>query len=159
MTPLTTETLRVLRETVWFSRVGIPEFALPEFVSSWAEAMATATDPTWDEIVHEAANRLRERILERDRARFAQWNETVRALKPTSMMLVQEKTADVIARHALPKTFLAGVNWDILALLLECEFNDVVPPGFFAAQGYWYVQGHYPCGWRGKFPQGRPLVF
>lgn len=34
MTPLTTETMRVLRETVWCLRVGIAEFDMPEFVPS-----------------------------------------------------------------------------------------------------------------------------
>ncbi len=36
---------------------------------------------------------------------------------------------------------------------------DVYPPGFYASQAYWYASGHFPCGWRGKVPQGKLIVY
>ena len=42
---------------------------------------------------------------------------------------------------------------------MEAEFADVYPPGFYASQAYWYVKGHFPCGWQGEFPNGTLIIY
>lgn len=42
---------------------------------------------------------------------------------------------------------------------LKARYADVCPPGFYASQAYWYVQGHFPCGWQGEFPKGKLVVY
>jgi hypothetical protein len=71
----------------------------------------------------------------------------------------REKTRAVAETHALPKVFEDTVQWDVLHLCMEAEYADVYPPGFFASQAYWYVAGRFPCGWEGKFPAGRLVVY
>jgi hypothetical protein len=51
------------------------------------------------------------------------------------------------------------VQWDILHVCMEAEYADVYPPGFYASQAYWYVKGHYPCGWQGEFPKGKLIIY
>lgn len=64
----------------------------------------------------------------------------------------------MISEQGLPKIFLDMVDWDILHLCMEAEYAEVYPPGFYASQAYWYMQGHFPCGWQGPFPKGGKLV-
>jgi hypothetical protein len=65
----------------------------------------------------------------------------------------------VIDANSLGQAFVNAVRWDILHLAMEAGFADVYPPGFFASQAYWYACGHFPCGWRGKFPQGKLIIY
>ena len=81
------------------------------------------------------------------------------ALKPVTQALVREKTKRVIEENDLPKVFLDTVDWDILHLCMEAEYADVYPPGFFASQAFWYVKGHFPCGWKGEFPKGKLVIY
>jgi hypothetical protein len=62
-------------------------------------------------------------------------------------------------RPAVPGAFVDTVDWDILHVCMEAEYADVYPPGFFASQAFWYVQGHFPCGWEGEFPAGRLVLY
>jgi hypothetical protein len=87
------------------------------------------------------------------------WNDVVKAVKPAAQQLARNKVEEVVTLHDLPKSFVDTVEWDILHLLMESEFADVYPPGFYASQAFWYEAGHFPCGWRGEFPHGRLVVF
>jgi len=107
----------------------------------------------------EAANEYRERLAEKSFELFEKWNDVVLAVKPAAQELVREKVRSVVLEQNLPKSFVDTVDWDILHLCMESEYADVYPPGFFASQAYWYMKGHFPCGWQGQFPDGRLVVF
>jgi hypothetical protein len=61
--------------------------------------------------------------------------------------------------EARPRTFEDAVQWDILNVCMEAEYADIYPPGFYASQAYWYVKGHFPCGWQGNFPEGKLIMY
>lgn len=143
----------------WFANVGTKDSANVNFVSSWKDAVGSCTGEAWQYLCNEAANQYRLRLLERDKLRFTKWNEIVREVKKTSVPLVLRKTQAVVHVNKLPQGFIDTVQWDILHLGMESEFADIYPPGFFASLAYWYSNGHFPCGWLGEFPKGRPIVF
>jgi hypothetical protein len=58
-----------------------------------------------------------------------------------------------------PREFLDSICYDIGHYLLEVEYSDVVEPGYYAEQMEWYRLGHFPCGWQGKWPEGRRVIF
>lgn len=155
----TSATLEELKRQEWFRSVGVLDTSTAEVVASWPEAIERCGSPEWQELTLEAANRFTERLFEKSRERFQQWNDTVLAVRPITRALVAEKTRKVIEENDLPVVFLKSVNWDILHLCMEAEYADVHPPGFFASQSYWYANGHFPCGWSGVFPNGKLIVF
>jgi len=159
MHPNTIATLDELRQAHWFNKVGLVDTAAAKVLSSWEEAVAFCGSPEWEDLCLEAANQYRERLLERSPQRFARWNDIVDEVKPYAQALVREKTRHVVETCRLPKVFLDTVDWDIVHLLMECEYADVYPPGFYASQAYWYVKGHFPCGWEGSFPEGRLIIY
>jgi hypothetical protein len=148
-----------LRQAEWFRNVGVRDTNAADVLGSWEEAVESCRSPEWEDLCLEAANQYCERLVERAPAEFERWNNVVFTVKPDSQALVREKTADVIAKNNLPKSFLQAVDWDILHLCMEAEFADVYPPGFFASQSYWYLNGHFPCGWKGAFPEGRLVIY
>jgi hypothetical protein len=159
MHPRTTATLDELKRAQWFRRVGVRDTDAAVVLSSWYEAVESCSSPEWENLCLEAANQYRARLAERSPERLEKWNDLVAELKPVTMALVNEKTRQVIQENDLPKTFLDAVNWDILHLCMEAEYADVYQPGFFASQAYWYVKGHFPCGWQGEFPNGKLIIY
>lgn len=108
--------------------------------------MASCASPEWEELTQEVANRYTEQLARRSPERCRRWNDVVRDVKPTADELVRAKTKDVVDAQALPNAFPDVVRRDVLHLCMESEFADVHPPGFYAAQAYWYRAGHFPCG-------------
>ena len=159
MHPRTVATLEQLKQADWFCCVGIRDTEAAEVLSSWYEAIESCSSPEWEHLCLEAANQYRERLVERSPEQFKKWNDIAVEIRPSALALVAEKTKQVIQENNLPKAFLDTVNWDIAHLCMEAEYADIYPPGFFAAQAYWYVNGHFPCGWKGKFPKGKLVIY
>ena len=155
----TRATLDELERASWFSSVGRPVSGPFVMVRSWPEAVASCASPEWQDLLLEASNRYTESLAARDRARFDRWNDVVADVKPSADALVERKIRAVVTQHALPKVFEDSVRWDVLHVCMEAEYADLAPPGFFASQAYWYVQGHFPCGWEGEFPKGKLVLY
>ena len=105
-----------------------------------------------------ALNTFTIRLFQTDRLRMNAWNDDVERLRPCSDAVVAEKAATVVAAHRPPEAFLGEVQSDALLLMMEFEHASVIPPGFYYGLSYWYLRGHYPCGWDGPLPEpGEPL--
>jgi hypothetical protein len=159
MHPRTEATLEKLRNERWFRNVGVRDTDSADVLSSWQAAIESCSSLEWENLCLEAVNQYRARVIEKSPVRFEKWNDIVVAIKPVTQALVREKTASVVAEHDLPKVFLDTVDWDILNLCMEAEYADVYPPGFYASQAYWYLKGHFPCGWQGAFPKGKLVIY
>jgi hypothetical protein len=155
----TKATLAELEAANWFINVGKNDSQRAQFLSSWDDAVRSCSSPQWEEIRLEAANRFREKLAKIDLNRFRKWNELIKEIKPVVEALVDRKSKGIVEQYALPKAFIDVVRWDVLHLCMECEYADIVPPSFYAGQSYWYANGHFPCGWDGELPGGRPIVY
>lgn len=159
MHPRTIATLEQLEKAQWFSHVGVKDTESSIVLSSWKEAIEHCSSVEWENLCLEAVNQYRERLLERSKERYNKWNKIVDELKPTTELLVNRKIERVLSEHQLPLVFEQTVQWDILHVCMEAEYADVYPPGYYASQAYWYVKGHFPCGWEGEFPQGKLIIY
>lgn len=159
MLPGTQATLDQLRNAVWFSKVGVRDTEAAIVLRSWPEAMASCASAEWSNLLLEASNSYFERLAERTAEIHQKWNPTIERLKVVTSPFVREKVRRVAEENKLPKVFEDTVQWDILHLCMECEFADIYPVGFYASQAYWYVNGHFPCGWEGEFPKGKLIVY
>jgi len=159
MLPRTIATLNRLEKASWFSRVGISEGSCVVVVTSWPQAIELCDTSDWEDLRLEALNQYRECIAHRSKERLELWNDAVREVKKNTKPLVDRKIATVVREHALPEIFKMRVNRDIIGFCMEAEYADVCLPGFFTSIGNWYVNGHFPCGWRGVFPQGKLVIY
>jgi hypothetical protein len=159
MHPRTDATLEELEKADWFSCVGVQDTTTAKVLLSWKQAIKNCSSINWENLCLEAANQYRERLLERSKKRYNQWNETVDQVKNVTTSLARRKIDTIVREHGLPGVFEATVQWDILHVCMEAEYADVYHPGFYASQAYWYVKGHFPCGWEGKFPDGRLVIY
>lgn len=156
---VTNATFEQIASADWFSAVGGPADGNVVTVSSWAEAIEQCASLEWENICLDAANQLRTRIGAVAPERLQHWNAIVERMKAVSIPLVRTKLSRVVSENTLPKVFEDTVQWDMLHLLMEAEFSDVVAPSFYAAQAFWYLKGRFPCGWTGTFPGGHLVIF
>ncbi len=159
MHPRAKATLEKLEEADWFSCVGKKDTTAAIVLSSWTEAIEHCGAIEWENLCLEAVNQYRERLVERSRERFNKWNEIVDELKKTTKPFARRKIEVVVRDHDLPKVFEDTVHWDVLNVCMEAEYADVYQPGYYASQAYWYVKGHFPCGWDGEFPKGKRIIY
>jgi hypothetical protein len=159
MHPRTVATLDRLENASWFSCVGVKDTDAAIVLSSWQEAIEQCSSLEWENLSLEALNQYRERIVERSRERFEQWNEIVEEVTKTTVPFVRRKIEAVVREHGLPKVFEDLVQWDMMGVCMEAEYADVYPPGYYGSQAYWYVKGHFPCGWQGDFPKGTLIIY
>jgi hypothetical protein len=157
--PRTVATLSELSAATWFSAIGLHDSDGVVVLSSWDEAIQHCGSAEWEHLLQEAANQYRERLVEAAADALSSWNARVAKVKALTTPIVDVKTAGVAAANRLPRVFVDTVQWDILHVCMEAEYADVFPPGFYASQAFWYVRGHFPCGWRGAFPQGQLIVY
>lgn len=160
MHPRTLATLDRLSGARWFSNVGIDDTEGGVVVlSSWEEAVASCTSLEWENLCLEAVNSYCTRLAERAPERFQLWNSIIVEVKRAIAPIVRKKIDPVVEKFGLPKRFENVVSWDIMHVCMEAEYADVYPPGYYASQAYWYVMGHFPCGWEGEFPEGKLIVY
>jgi hypothetical protein len=159
MHPRTIATLDDLRNASWFSRVGVKDTDTAIVLSSWQKAIAHCSTREWENLNLDASNTYCEHLVQRSPERFKMWNEIVVEVKKVIVPLVRQKIDNVVHENALPPAFEATVRWDILGVCMEAEYADVYKPGWFAAQAYWYVNGHFPCGWDGEYPKGMLVIY
>ncbi len=155
----TRSTLAQMEQAEWFSTIGQKDTDVAVVLSSWEEAIASCASIEWENLLLEATNRYREKLASRSMDRFQQWNVIAEELKVLTVPLVVRKIERVVTDNGLPKVFEDTVQWDILGVAMEAEYADVYPPGFYASQAYWYVKGHFPCGWQGDFPDGKLIIY
>jgi len=155
----TIATLKRLEGIDWFYAVGQKDTEQAIVLTSWDEAVTSCACNEWEDLLLEATNRYCQKLASLSGDRFGHWNELVREAKKITEPLVASKIEKTVKNNNLPKIIVDTVNWDILHLLMEAEFADVYPPGFYASQGYWYVHGHFPCGWKGEFPEGILIIY
>lgn len=148
-----------LWEAPWFTKVGVVEDDRADFVGSWGEALRHATARDWQYPTIEQVARIREDLRISVPARYALWDVVAEDMGGITQALIEDKVAPVAAAQGLPEIFGTLVTWDILHALIESEYRDVRAPHTFFNRAYWYIIGHFPCGWRGPVEEGRPIVF
>ena len=155
----TQQILEDLSRTDWFSRVGVVDTAAAKVVNSWPEAIALCSTIDWENFVLDRANDFRVRLRATSVSDYDRWNEVARPLSKVVVPMVYAKTRDVVLQWRLPQEFVQRVGWDVIHMAIESEYSEICPPGFLAVQGAWYLNGHFPCGWEGRFPNGIPIVY
>jgi hypothetical protein len=147
----------------WFAACGqslVVSVPFPiQVVGSWAEAIESCSDQSWEDTTLEAHNRLTE-FLER-REVYPYWN----TIRDTAKERVLEPLMDRVwrpfaERLGYGKVLVDCVSRDVLAAIMEYEYRGCLDrPVFFLHLLRVYRAGHFPCGWSGKWPMGLLLAW
>jgi hypothetical protein len=166
MKPNTNELLLRLEKADWFCNAGRPVETSPEVVrvSTWAEAFEVCAMQASDDARLEAQNELTVQLSARHSAVYKLWNTKVAELKPLVSKLMDKKLVVPAVRARVPneagKNFLDALRWELLGMCMAHEYEDVVSiTKYRELFEYWFLAGHFPCGWIGKVPDDMEGAF
>lgn len=150
-----------LRTILWFEKCGQPFTQSLNisvtWVNDWQSASIFFLNPEWRNTTLEARNALTAYLAKMYQKEYQDWNTLVREAKST-LQDVFEKVATYQQEHKLNNKFSDCVRWDILAIVMESTYKHCNPPIFFSKLLTIYENGHFPCGWRGEWPNGNLIV-
>ena len=156
----TAEAIETLRKAEWFAALGRQDRQGVVTVSSWLEAVAHCASPKWQEVHSNGHYFFAHEVQKTSPERYAQWNAVKEWLRPIGYDLAIEKAKPIVERDDLPEVVLECAKTDMFCLLVEAEFQDVVPKGgLYRGLSFYYSRGHFPCGWDGEFPKGKLIIF
>jgi hypothetical protein len=154
-----------VRAIDWFSHCGEPldlDLTMEvEQVRSWSKAMKACASQTWENAELGAQNQLTLWLHNNDRENYQEWNKLVEQFKAEVVNpLTEEKWVPFQQKHGLGITLVHSVQWNILSALMENAYLGSGHRCFFFRELLWvYEAGHFPCGWRGEWPQGKLVIF
>lgn len=160
---LSRETQRLierLTESQWFSSAGqaVPSTGIVQ-VDSWGAAATFAMQKKWEKIHLDLFNDLASAVLEH----YGEEHYPLDDVGDVVWALVAPVVERQIEAAGIPPHLLEIVRVhttsDVVLACLECEFRSIASIGLFASLANWYLQGHFPCGWQGKYPKGKLVVF
>jgi hypothetical protein len=154
-----------LRAIDWFSRCGEPlscDLSMAvEQVCGWSEAVKSCMDGVWENVELEAQNQLTLWLHKHARKNYENWNKLIVEHKVAMLnRLTEEKWIPYQKAHGLDIAVVHSVQWDVLGALMEDSYLSSGHRCFFFLELLSvYEAGHFPCGWRGEWPEGTLLLY
>lgn len=128
-------------------------------VKNWKEAVRKCKGTTWENTQLEASNSLTMALSRDWREKYRMWNDITDQAKELFMPVVIPIISEYVNGKALDISVLHCVQWDILAAMMEYVYSPYVRPGFYMELLKVYEAGHFPCGWKGKWPDGNLIIY
>lgn len=146
----------------WFSNCG-KQVSSEDFeissVSSWSKGKSYYSTVKWENIQLEARNNLTEYLCFDHREVYRLWNKITDEAKKYIQGPFDKKLEEYRNSFGLDKGFVNTVKWDILAAIMEYVYLEYKIPVFYLNLLKIYEKGHFPCGWDGKWPEGKLRVY
>lgn len=156
------ETISTIKSINWFANCGAKFTTKSNLdllqVKNWAEAKLYYENPRWEETTLAARNELTSYLHKKCSGKYNDWNN----LTGKAKVFLQEEIIPIIAQfeqqNKLNAVFIDCVRWDLLGVLMEKSYKECKPPKFYSLLLSIYIEGHFPCGWDGLWPNGKLVV-
>jgi hypothetical protein len=165
MRPETKALLLKFENMVWFFSAGSP-FDQKEGIQrldDWSAAIEVCCSQVSSDARLEANNELTVQLSISHKEAYRSWNAKVAELKPQIERLVAQKLVAssmwTNVHGDVAQSVIDGLRWDLLALCMASEYKDLVSTKYYQLLEYWYLAGHFPCGWLGEVPEDMEDAF
>jgi hypothetical protein len=154
-----------LRDCDWFHNVGAGNLAGVKRAKSWDEAIRLVSeDPfnrDWDDMSNDVHNMISTRAAQEDQQRYnSDWNDIVRAVESHVDPLVKANLDPVLDRLRLPRVILKRFRtFFFWHFIFVAYFSEVPQASMDRTILEYYMQGHFPCGYHGEYPDGKLIVY
>lgn len=129
-------------------------------VKSWEEAIDSCVSLEWENIRLDERNRLSVKLDALHTEEYQRWNDVIDDVDLLLMPTVDAAIRKVLkSRTATSTEFGKVVKLDTRLSCVEAEYGHLVKVDFYATLARWYIAGRFPCGWQGKRPYGKLMVF
>ncbi|WP_127545936.1 MULTISPECIES: hypothetical protein [Paenibacillus] len=159
------EIIKMLYQIQWFSKCGIRDYQSDTviYTNSWVEASEHYNSREWEETTLKARNQLTLYLHNNFSKEYLHWNAIVKEAKIIINTMLSEQLDRTRNEFQLEDVFSECVRWDILNIIMEYSYLSKMRKKynrFYSEQIiYIYSIGHLPCGWEGKWPSGKLVIF
>jgi len=130
-----------------------------EYSKNWKLASANCKSSKWENVQTETRN-IMTSLLDRDWSdKFQMWNNIGAQAKQLCKTGVTPKIEEYINNKSLDVIVLHSIEWDIITAMMEYAYSPYVKSGFYTELLKVYENGNFPCGWKGKWPDGNLLIY
>lgn len=154
---ITIDLLNKLKNVIWFSNVGNWNSADVLLVKNWIEAEQYCLSDDCENAQLDARNDFS--ILASDYEKVKQWNTVSATLRLLIEPLVLKKTKILNSCVSKPELVRNSIKWDIILCAMALEYQKFISFPYYNTIAQTYLNGHFPCGWDGVWPEGRLIVF
>jgi hypothetical protein len=161
--PETKALLKELSQYGWFANVGKhtvhDDGVVPKWVKSWEQAHKVAGDCGWPATLAVMGSERLVGIALQDEKLVNVYRKSLEIVGKGVDLLMEAKVLPILQSNGVHQDLVVLTKCILQNLCMEIEFMDVSPPGLFFLLADWYGYGHFPCGWKGSFMEGRPIVY
>ncbi|MGE7942879.1 hypothetical protein ACQKNB_12405 [Lysinibacillus xylanilyticus] len=160
------ESLQVIHERIikikFFSKCGetsiINTHFNYKFAKNWNEVEKNCNDK-WDNIKLKARNKITSSLHENWREQYREWNNITDEANLFLNEDVLPRLFQYLKDNGLNENIYESIEWDLLSSMMEYSYSPYTGVGFYTELLKIYESGHIPCGWIGKWPEGKMLIF
>ena len=147
----------------WFINCGIPYHneSFPTIqLTKWSEAEQFCKKITWENTQLETSGDLSSYLHLYHHNEYQKWNQLVEEAKKLLSKKIYPTIEKFQIENQLDILFFHSVSWDLLNAVMEETYSVCNHKQFFYRNLLEiYKAGHFPCGWKGKYPAGFLYVF
>lgn len=151
--------IELLRAADWFSAVGQKKETSVVYVDNWLEADTRCADDDWKLALLRTSNMISAGLARDYPNKKFPKNEIVGNIKQMMSPLIETRVKPLVEQYGLSKAIYDTVDWSITSIVLATHFGNLYLSAFYADLACWYVKGHFPCGWKGDYPEGQLIVY
>lgn len=146
----------------WLTSLGEPLANEDGFiqVQDWKECEECFTQSEWEDTTLDMRNSITSFLSTEHPDAYLNWNDKAKE----ALLFLNEEIMPTIesidVQFEDKETFYSCIRWDLLGCFMENSYKEFnVPQHFTLELLSIYKQGKFPCGWQGKWPNGKILVF
>ncbi|XVJ60664.1 MAG: hypothetical protein HEQ23_15230 [Tepidisphaera sp.] len=113
----------------------------------------------WEAFLVEEGNSLRDRIRKAGSFSVSDYNSVAGTAKDIIQTPIFEAIECVNSSHETRKMFKDQMSWDLIHIVMEHAYNEIVPPGWFTLIERAYIAGHIVCGREGINCDGNLVLY
>lgn len=141
-------------ETESYRSVGqpIPDDSAIQ-VHDWKEALASASSLEWENFLTDRHNERDDCNSDNEEDGDAH-NVFVRKVRSNLSRALKPKVEPLLLDKEDQETVLKWTRSNMIGICIALAYCEVVDQTWTNELGRWYLRGHFPCGWKGDWPEG-----
>ena len=146
---------------VFFTRCGEKDdfdFEV-EYVKTVDKAVKQINSTKWENTYLEAANEFSVFMVRNHMDDFSRANDIIKLAKQKYLVEMGEKVKKAWSDEESKDSIWMDVSFIMVKLFSLDHYSEYFKSEFYEHLLEVYLSGHLPCGWKGKYPQGKLIVF
>lgn len=87
------------------------------------------------------------------------WNEEVTIIKEKYLPPILDKIKKAIDERNYSTDIIPYIRYNVVEIMMSNFYSEFYESVFFKNMLEVYLSGHLPCGWMGKYPNGKFMIF